>query len=380
MHYKPDWHAAKKRLEAFWQGEIIDRCCAAVLAPRKTSKLPMFPHLTNGPWLGGLEKFAREDEEAIRQWWCDPEQNHRRAITWMENTYFGGEAVPGTYINWGASAGCAFWGSPPVFNQTSAWYHKVIGDWETWEWRFDRKTNPWWRNILEIQRCFVDRCGGRYFVGMPEIGNAADNLSLMRGMDDLCMDLVLNPDEVRNAVDVMSGAWVTLHEELHAMTASVNGDGGVLPWLNLWAPGRHDQIANDFSTAISSAMYQEFFFSELRKMGGWLDFATFHLDGPMCIHNHVDALLQLEEIDCIQFTPGAGSPPSSTPEYIPIFQKIQRAGKRLYLLAEPGEVEFLLSQLSARGLMINTWANSEEEANDLLGKMGKWSRACDNNE
>ena len=380
MHYKTDWDKAKKRLEAFWQGGIIDRCCAVVLAPRKTSKLPKFPHLTNGPWLGGLEQFKEEDEEAIRQWWCDPEQNYQRAITWMENTYFGGEAVPGTYINWGASAGCAFWGSPPVFNRTSVWYHKVIEDWETWEWRFDRETNPWWQNILEIQRCFVDRCGGRYFVGMPEIGNATDNLSLMRGMDDLCMDLVLNPDEVKNAVNVMSDAWGTLHEELHAMTASVNGNAGVLPWLNFWAPGRHDQIANDFSTAISSAMYQEFCFPELRKMGGWLDFATFHLDGPRCIHNHVDALLQLVEIDCIQFTPGVGSPPASTPEYIPIFQKIQRAGKRLYLLAEPGEVEFLLSQLSARGLMINTWANSEEEANDLLEKMGKWSRVHDNDE
>ena len=374
MYYKPDWDKAQARLTAFWNGEIIDRCCAVVLAPRKSSRLPKFPHLTNGPWLGGLEKIEDTDEAGIRQWWCDPEQNYQRAITWMENTYFGGEAAPGTYVNWGASAGCAFWGSPPMFSKTSVWYRRVIEDWDAWERRFDRESNPWWQAILAIQRCLIERCGGRYFVGMPEIGNAADNLSLMRGMDDLCMDLLSEADAVKYAVNLMSDAWVALHDELYDMTAGLNAGGSVLPWLNLWAPGRHDQMANDFSTVISSAMFEEFFFPELRKMGRWQDHATYHLDGPRCIHNHVDALLGLEEIDCIQFTPGVGSPPASTPEYIPIFRKIQQAGKRLYLLAEPGEIEGLLSQLSARGLLINTWAASEDEANELLGKMARWSR------
>ena len=116
MYYKTDWDEAKKRLEAFWRGEVIDRCCAVVLAPRKTSKLPSFPHLTNGPWLGGLENFHDGESEKIRQWWCDPEQNYQRAIRWFENTYFGGEAVPGTYINWGAYEVAPFWGSQPVFS------------------------------------------------------------------------------------------------------------------------------------------------------------------------------------------------------------------------------------------------------------------------
>ena len=191
------------------------------------------------------------------------------------------------------------------------------------------------------------------------------------------MDLVENPDAVKHAIDTMSDVWVALHDELYAMTSVLNANGAVLPWLNLWAPGRHDQMANDFSTTISSSMFQEFFFPELRKMGRWMDYATYHLDGPSCIRNHVDALLELSEIDCIQFTPGVGSPRASTPEYIPIFRKIQRAGKRLYLLAEPNEIEALLSQLSARGLFINSWADSQEQADDLLGKMTKWSQVRD---
>ena len=58
MKYKEDWPLARKRLEAFWHGEIIDRCCVGVLSPRKSSRLSKFPHLTHGPWLGGLDELA----------------------------------------------------------------------------------------------------------------------------------------------------------------------------------------------------------------------------------------------------------------------------------------------------------------------------------
>jgi hypothetical protein len=373
MYYKEDWHKARQRLEAFWQGEMTDRACVGVLAPRKSSRLPKFPHLTHGPWLGGLEKLDEDDKIGIRHWWTDPEQNYRRMKTWFENTYFGGEAVPATYINWGASAGCAFWGAEPDFNTKSVWFRRVINDWETWKWNFEPDTNVYWQNILDILQIFIERNRGEYFIGVPEIGNAADNLSLIRSATDLSMDLIMNPDAVKKAVDIMSDAWISTHVVLHKMIGEINDHGDVLAWLNLWAPGSHDQVANDFSAMISTDDFREFFFPELVKMGSWLDFTTFHLDGPRCIKNHTDALLELPEIDCIQFTPGSGSPPTSTPEYIPIFQKIQLAGKRLYLLADPQEIEFLLENLSARGLYLNTYADSEEEANRLIGKVEKWS-------
>jgi len=373
MYYKSDWPAAKKRLEAFWQGEMIDRACAGILAPRKTSKLLKFPHLTHGPWLGGLEKFDDHDKAGITRWWTDPEENYDRMKLWFENTYFGGEAVPATYINWGASAGCAFWGAEPDFNKNSVWFHKVIHDWDTWQSNFDIESNKYWQIILSIMKIFIERNNEEYFIGVPEIGNAADNLSLIRGAEDLSLDTILNPIALKNAVNLMADAWIETHEVIHRISRESNEDGGVLAWLNLWAPGSHDQIANDFASMISTETFQEFFFPELKKMGNWLDYATFHLDGPQCIQNHVDALLELGEIKCIQFTPGAGAPPTSTPEYIPVFQKIQKAGKNLYLLVDPSEIEFILTHLSARGLFLNTYADSEDEANDLISKIEKWS-------
>jgi hypothetical protein len=366
MYYKEDWPQARRRIEAFWRREIIDRCCLAVFAPRKTSKLPPFPQLQWGPWLGGLDEIPESDQAAVTRWWTDPEQNYRRLVTWFENTYFGGEAIPATYVDWGAMALAACFGSPARFTKTTVWYDAVIEDLDAWQWQFEPETNPFWQNILAIQRYLIDRNRGRYFLGKPELGNAADVLSLMRGMDRLALDLIDHPAGVGRAVSVLSETWVALMEQVYDMNRDANDGGDVLAWMTLWAPGRHDQIACDYSSVISPAQFRRFFVPDIRRMGQWCEYGTYHLDGPAAMRNTLDTLLGLEEIDNIEWTPGAGAPPTFSRQYIPAYQQMQRAGKRLYLLLEPYEIDPLLEVLSPRGLFLCTHVASEEDANALL--------------
>ncbi len=371
MHYKPDWEQARERLLAYWNHAVIDRCCIAVHAPRKTSKLPAFPDLQNGPWLGGLAELEG-DPAAIERWWTDPELNYGRAVTWFENTYFGGEALPVTYVNWGAMSLAAMFGSPAQFRTTSVWYPAVIEDWTSWQWRFDPADNPTWRTILAIVERFLSDAEGRYFVGSPELGNGADVLSLLRGMDEMAMDLIAYPDEVKRAVDVISDAWVLLMEQVHGMTAAVN-QGGVLAWMGLWAPGKIDQLACDFASIIGPDRFQEFFVPEIEKMGNWCDYGLFHLDGPHCMRHILDTLLSIPQIKAIQFTPGAGAPPTYTEAYLPRYRRILDSGRNLYLLVEPQDVEKILGELPPEGLYMRTYVDTEEEANDLLKNAAKWS-------
>ena len=373
MYYKPDWEQAKKRVEAFWHNEVIDRCCIAVFAPRKTSKLPPFPELQLGPWLEGLESIPEDDQDSIRKWWTDPEENYRRLTTWFENTYFGGEAIPATTVNWGAMPLAAFFGSPVVFNKKSVWYPEVISDWGSWKWHFDQATNQYWHQILAINRYLIERSEGRYFIGSPQVGSAGDVLSLMRGMDKLCLDLVENQDAARQAITVLTDTWISLHEQLYSMGLKANGGAGILDWMSLWAPGRHAQVACDLSTVLSPQMFRGFFGDEIKREGNWCDYCTYHLDGPRAMKIHLPTLLSMEEIDTIEFTPGAGCAPTFSPQYIPLYKKIQEAGKRLYLLAKPEEIEPLLHKLSPRGLFLHTQASSEEEADSLLRSAAKWS-------
>jgi hypothetical protein len=373
MYYKEDWEKAKERLVAFWHHEVIDRCCIAVHAPRRTSKLPPFPDLQDGPWLGGLDEVPDGDRQAIQQWWTDPDLNYRRVITWFENTHFGGEALPVTYVNWGAMALAAMFGSPAEFRKSSVWYPAVIQDWDDWEWRFDPATNPTWQTILAVEQRLVADAPGRYLVGKPELGNGADVLSQLRGMDALAMDLVDRPVAVHQGVRVISDAWVALMEHVYQMTTAANAGGDVLAWMGLWAPGRIDQIACDFSSVISPRMFKTFFVPEIIKMGTWCEYGVYHLDGPTCMQHMLDTLLTIPEIKAVEFTPGAGSPPTYSEAYVPRYRRILASGRNLYLLVQPQEVEKILAELPPEGLFMRTYVETEDEANDLLKKVAAWS-------
>jgi hypothetical protein len=373
MYYKSDWDKAKENLKAFWQGEDIGRPCMAVFAPR-TDSSPSFPELKHGPWTGSIQDIPDNDTEAIKNWWTDPKENLGRMQFWFEKTYFGGEAVPATYINWGASAAAAFWGSVPDFRKTSVWYSEVIRDWETWKWEFNEKTNPWWKTIWDITAYLTENAKDKFMVGMPEFGDAADNLSIMRGMDNLATDCIDCPEKIEAAIAIMDAVWVHLHEKLYQLTLPVNEGGGVLPWMSLWAPGRIDQLACDFSSVLSPGIFRDIFVKDIETMGSWTEYGMYHLDGPSCMKNMLDVLLEIRCIKAIEFTPGAGSPPTLTKEYIPRYKKILENGRKLYLLADPKEVEPLCRELPSKGLYLCTFADSKRDADLLIESTYLWSK------
>jgi hypothetical protein len=103
----------------------------------------------------------------------------------------------------------------------------------------------------------------------------------------------------------------------------------------------------------------------------WLDYCVHHVDG---IGNfvHADALCELPRLQALQILPGAGKP--SPLHYMDVLKKVQAAGKNLHISIAANEVETALSELSARGLCINTWCRSEAEAKDLIRNCEKWSK------
>jgi hypothetical protein len=321
-----------------------------------------------------MQDLSDNDTAAIEKWWIDPEENLGRMKYWFENTYFGGEAIPATYVNWGASAAAAFFGSIPAFKKTSVWYSNVIENWDTWKWEFDETKNKWWNIIWDITQHLAEHAAGNFFVGMPEFGNAADNLSLMRGMDTLAMDCYDFPNEISKAIEFMDAHWTHLHEKLYQFLLPVNEGGGVLPWMSLWAPGRIDQLACDFSTTISPATFRELFVRDIEIMGSWMEYGMYHLDGQTCMRNMLNTLLTIDCIKAIEFTPGAGAPPTFTEEYIPRYKRILESGRRLYLLAAPDEVQPLCEALPSKGLFLCSFAPSRREADLMIENTYRWSK------
>jgi len=357
MHYKDDWPQARERFLAFWDGEIVDRCCIAVQAPRH-----------------GSHYVRPESPDELSRWWLDPKDNLERMLAEFEGTYYGGEAYPATTMCLGASVRAAFFGSTAELRPETVWYHPVIEDWADTTLTFDKATDPLYQATIEATRYYTAECRDRYLVSLPELGSASDDLSLLRGMQPLVLDMIQRPQPVKAALALLAETWIEIHEELYAIAAEANGGGCPIAWMQTWAPGPHFQMSCDFSAVLSPTLFDEFIVPELRTYLRVNEYAVYHWDGPDAV-KYLDSLLAIDEIDAIQWTQGAGSPPASDPRWIGEYRKIQAAGKKLILpFVEIDEIETLLSQLSSRGLLIGTTASSEEEARSLLHGVERWKR------
>ncbi len=335
LSYKEDWPQARERIEALWQGEIIDRVAIRVTAPS-----------------GRPRRHVEPPADVIGRW-TDIDYIVENYEAHFEATYFGGESIPCATVNLGPSVIGAYLGCPLHHDNRTAWQDRIIDEPADWaNVRFD-PANKWWQLTKRITEALVE---------------ATDVISYMRDPENVCMDLLDIPETIYAVRDKITDLWFHFYDELYSiinprMTGSTS-------WLQIWSPGRTYTLQSDFSCMISAPMYRDYVLPEVERMAKWLDHSMYHLDGPGAIQ-HLDMLLEIPELHGIQWVPGAGAPPAKGwPE---LLKRIQSAGKLLNIGVDKDDIEPLLDVISPKGLVINTGCSSREEAEDLLNKAEAWT-------
>lgn len=356
MLYKDDWDMAKTRLEAWWAGEVLDRAVVQVCAPRKGAthahgwNLWNFPHQLDEPEkaIEAFEGFCRE-------------------------TFFGGEAYPNLWVNFGPGVIAAFLGVEPVIGEDTVWFEHPM-PWED----VDRITaveenNIWWQRVRRATALSVEMGHGKWFTGMTDLGGSLDINASLRGGQDLLLDLIECPERVDDLSRRMHRLWFDYYDGLLAVMRG--GYPGTSAWMGIWSPGQWYPLQCDFSAMLSPEMFEAHVAPFLAEQCRALDHTIYHWDGPGQIP-HLEHLLDIDALTGIQWTPGAGQPGVASPQWYSLYRRIQAKGKRLVLIgAAPNEVEGLLRDLKPHGLLISTWCASEEEAVDLLQHVERWTRA-----
>jgi len=134
--------------------------------------------------------------------------------------------------------------------------------------------------------------------------------------------------------------------------------------MHLWADGKLQQLQADLSVMISPELFEAFVLPDLDEACNWLDYSIYHLDGQEQIR-HLDMLLSIRKLNAIQWTHVAGQPEIT--RFIPVFQRIQSAGKGLILFPESlRQAEELHDVLKPQGLYLITSTGGESEANAYL--------------
>ena len=346
----------QERLFGFWEGEVVDRCCASIRVPRSGSSDYVIP-----------QDASRTSE---REGLFDAAAFHRTAKKQLEETVLLGDALPATFLDFGTAGHAGYFGCPHTFSSDSIWFDAILDDSEA-DLNYD-PSNDFVARQAGVFDEVVRLAGGEYIVTMPDNCGSIDALAHLRGNENLLVDMIEREDKVLEWLSSVLTAWEHGNEALQAVLRRQNISGTIHGWMNTWSPGFHMQLQCDFSVMISPAMYGKYVVLELQRSLESLDHSIYHLDGVEQVM-HLEHLLELEELDAIQWVPVAGQPRTS--ESLEHLVRIQKAGKALVLFPQADEVPLLLKELSASGMMLNIDdVSSVDEGERLLELIRRESR------
>lgn len=361
--YKEDWQEAEERIEAWWQGEIVDRAVIKVTAPQEGVRTADLEPLLDPIGL---------PQDQIGPWFTNVDQVIPRLEKRVESVFWGGEALPVIFpvatrmvAILAAYLGCPY---QLIAGSNSGWAEPIIEDWKVRPSLVFDPNNAWWLLSKKLLEAASQRAAGRYYVGLPDLNGPSEILALLRGTQRLAVDLLDHPDAVKEALAKVNVAWLRYWEAcvgvIHQWV------GAYFHWMGIWSDRPSADLQSDLCCLISPEMFDEFILPGLEQQTRWVERTIYHLDGPNAIR-HLDSLLSLPRLKGIQWVPGAGAPPIS--KWTRLLRRIQAKGKLLVVDCEPPEVEILLSVLEPEGLLISTHCASEEIARDLLKKVARWS-------
>ena len=301
---------------------------------------------------------------------ADPRDNYldsdtifRRERARAELITFGGVCFP-FYSPFPPAA--SFYGARPTFTHQTIWHQPVLqGEHPFARLAFDAHSSMWQDTVTMFTR-LTELADGHFYVSLPSCYSPLDLLESLRGGTDLCMDLIERPEEVMAAQGVILNAWRRQYDTFYAIHQR-HFEGSGASFLPLWAPGRSYALQCDLCCMISEDMFERFVVPEVEAQVQWVDYSLFHLDGPDAAR-HADRLLAIPGLHGIQWQKGVNG--GKTLSWLPLLQKIQRAGKLIMVDALPHEVEELCANLEPEGLFVGTAVETKEEADRLLRKCG----------
>lgn len=343
--YKPDFEDARRHWEAFWNGEIIDRPCCRVIAPKNGAK--SYPH-PPGIQYPGMDLKAHV--EAFDRW--------------ASGIYFGGDAVPFFFPNFGPDIYAAFLGADLEgfdHGTGTSWAVPFVNDWTAALPQLSYPHGYWWDAVLSYVSLAREIADEKFGIGVLDLHSNLDCLAAVRGPQNLCMDLVDCPDMIAVAMDRVRRTYRPIYNELYV--ASGQDKTGTSSWLPFYCEGKFACIQCDFICMISPELARRFLYPALEEEAEFLDHCCYHLDGPDALV-HLDDILAIKQIDAIQWVPGAGNAPHI--EWMELLKRIQDAGKALYVGASVDEVQVYHKELRPEKVFYDVRAASQAEAEELL--------------
>lgn len=338
-----DWWDHKGLVIGMWGGPPRDA------GPHEISKEPPVP-------------------ASIRDSYVDAGLRARRNHYALAHRAFPADVLPISNTDIGPGSLALFLGSEPGFSRETVWFEPSIHDCSKPEdlppFRFD-DSNPWWQVTEAILRASATMADGKYLVGCPDLVENIDILAALRGSQTLLLDMIERPEWVEEKVAEINQVWFDAYQRVHNIISLPDGSS-TFAAFTIWGPGKTAKVQCDACAMFSPDMFRRFVVPSLDAQCQWLDHSMYHLDGTEAIC-HLDALLEIEALDAIEWTPEPIVESGSHPRWFEMYEKILGAGKSIQVLGVGrDEIVPLLDAIGGKGVYLMTSFSSPGEAEAVM--------------
>ena len=291
-------------------------------------------------------------------------ENHYR----LARSIFPLDVLPTASTDLGPGSLATFIGARPDFAQDTVWFYPCMEeDLEPEKrppLRFD-ENHPWWKTSEAVIRACVEASRGKYIVGCPDLVENMDVLSSLRGAQTLCMDMAERPEWIEEKIKEITQVWFAAYQRIYDLIKLEDGSS-TFGAFYIWGPGKVAKVQCDASAMFSPRMYKRFVVPALTEQCAWLDHSLYHLDGTQAMV-HLDALLQIEPLDAIEWTPQAGIETGGHKRWHEMYRRILGAGKSVQVVnVELNEIQPLLDTIGPKGVYILIQFKDQHEADQAL--------------
>jgi len=354
IDHVPDWEKRLQRQDAFWEGEIIDRPVVCISLPKPR---PVYP------------EPKPKEYRTIRDRWMDTEQIAESALAAAVNTDYFGDALPNAAPNLGPEVLSAVFGLEMEYSETTSWAIPNLTSWDDVDQLQFSEDNFYWKKLVEITEALLAVGRNKFYTGLTDFHPGADWIAALRDPQQLALDLLEAPDQVKKLRRIIDDAYPRIFDFFyHKLRAAGQA---TTSWPDIVSTRKWYVPSNDFSCMISKPMFDEFFLPGIIHECRQMEANVYHLDGPSALQ-HLDSLLEIPELNAIQWVSGAGHGRAS--DWLRLYRKCQAAGKGLQIGLGVDELDTFIENLKPEGLWLGVWGvKDREHAEAVLRQAEQWT-------
>ena len=350
--YKVNMEAAKEKFRNYWAHKNTGRPLMCIIARRPEVEQYSDGTPVEGGYLDQIcqGKYYNMPEELKWKDMEDKYQNPQRIVDryryFCETHAFLGESFPNLNIDFGPGSLASYLGSEIGFKEDTVWFNKCLDSWDgVPKLTFDPE-NKWFKKHIQLAKDCQALAGDDFYVDMPDLMENIDVLASLRGAQDILFDLLDEPEMIGERIQEVTDIYYEYYDRFYDIIKDEEG-GNAYTVFQIWGPGRTVKLQCDFSAMMSPEDFRKYIQPSLRTQSENVDHVLYHLDGPAAI-KHMDALMEIDGIDALQWTSGDAGPDGTLPDWDVIYDKAIAAGKSIWVKVYSGEFEDWIRNVDRR--------------------------------